>query len=361
MFADTEQWTSVPSYEGLYEISTLGRVRSIKRNRLLKPDSRNSVQLYKDTVGKGWQLNVLMGCAFLGNDIEDEYRHRVLFKDGNSSNLSLSNLYVEDTSDLPGEIWKPIVKAKGKHVQQYYQISNLGRVKSIKHAQEWDNYGHVSQKYEPDKILGLTTNSDGYKTIWLSTTEKPDIVVQVHRLVAAAFCKNDDPEHKIHVNHIDGNPSNNIASNLEWCTRSENVQHAIRTGLKKTFHRTLRYPVKRLETGEIFKSVSDVDRAMCRSLGYCAEAIEHGHICRDVNGQVWTLEIMKDVYQYIPGDGMKCYFEEDPETVYISLTLASRALGRWDGYLSEYLKRGKEGSKITSPDGKEWHLHIVEE
>ena len=89
----------------------------------------------------------------------------------------------------------------------------------------------------------------------------------VHRLVAMAFIPN--PENKPIVNHIDGNPENNIKWNLEWVTARENNYHAILTGSKKghSLSREQAYEVKLLlATGkhrishiaEVFKVATSV-------------------------------------------------------------------------------------------------------
>lgn len=60
----------------------------------------------------------------------------------------------------------------------------------------------------------------------------------IHRLVAEVYCEGYDP--KLDVNHIDGNKLNNHYTNLEWCTRSHNIQHAYDNNLSKrrTGHKT---------------------------------------------------------------------------------------------------------------------------
>lgn len=53
---------------------------------------------------------------------------------------------------------------------------------------------------------------------------------KVHRLVLEAFSPIPNCE-GLDVNHIDGNKKNNNLSNLEWCTRRDNLIHAVNAGL----------------------------------------------------------------------------------------------------------------------------------
>lgn len=78
------------------------------------------------------------------------------------------------------------------------------------------------------KQLYVHVNKKGYNFVRLHEGGKGATYL-VHRLIAELFVEN--PEGKLEVNHNDGNKSNNNYWNLEWCTRKENVDHSVDTGL----------------------------------------------------------------------------------------------------------------------------------
>ncbi|MEB9013982.1 HNH endonuclease [Bacillus cereus] len=69
----------------------------------------------------------------------------------------------------------------------------------------------------------------GYKRIKISKDNKKKSYL-LHRLVALTFI--DNPSNHPEVNHKDGNKNNNTLTNLEWCTRTDNLKHAYATNLK---------------------------------------------------------------------------------------------------------------------------------
>jgi len=117
--------------------------------------------------------------------------------------------------NLENEIWKDIIGYEG-----LYQISNLGRVKSLERIIMCKNN---SKKKITEKIKKQQIGTTGYYTIMLYKNDLGKNF-KVHRLVAISFITN--PEKKIYVNHIDFNPLNNSLDNLEWVSNRENSCHA---------------------------------------------------------------------------------------------------------------------------------------
>lgn len=114
------------------------------------------------------------------------------------------------------EIWKPI-----KGYEGLYEVSNLGRVKSL--SRKVNSYLGENTRTMRERIMKQRIRN----SYFIVQLKKDGIrkSYQVHRLVAEAFIPN--PKNKSIVNHLDYNPRNNIVDNLEWCTQKENVNYSI--------------------------------------------------------------------------------------------------------------------------------------
>ena len=104
------------------------------------------------------------------------------------------------------EEWRDI-----KGYEGLYQVSSLGRVKSLKDSH--DNYREKILK--PGNVRGYL-----HVNLYKDTKRK---TYRIHRLVAEAFISN--PNNYEEVNHKDEDKTNNCVSNLEWCTREYNMSY----------------------------------------------------------------------------------------------------------------------------------------
>lgn len=116
------------------------------------------------------------------------------------------------------EVWRDI-----KDFEGLYEISNLGRVKSLP---KW-----MGNYYSTEKVLKPKLDRYGYQKVTLCNGQNVRKYATIHRLVATAFIENTEGLNT--VNHIDGDKLNNKVDNLEWMSNRENINHAWGMGLKE--------------------------------------------------------------------------------------------------------------------------------
>lgn len=140
-----------------------------------------------------------------------------------------------------------------------YEVSNNGRVRNTKTG----------------RIMKTNINTNGYETVCLRKN-KQQYNCRVHRLIADSFYGG---EHDgLDVNHIDGNKRNNVISNLEFCTRKDNVDHALNHGLSTTNdYGKHRVRVRVIDTGETYSSINECSRAI---------GVDHSEICKYLSGKI---------------------------------------------------------------------------
>ena len=155
------------------------------------------------------------------------------------------------------EIWKDISGFEGM-----YQISNLGRVKSL---ERYSLQNHLIS----EKILKTCHAQAGYVDVSLYKNGKR-YHRKPHKLVAEAFIPN--PNNLPEVDHIDTNKDNNRVDNLRWVTHSENHLNPLTVELKRRMNLGKKLKPETIEKHSIkinvlknnqiihtFKSYTDMD------------------------------------------------------------------------------------------------------
>src|SRR5574343_2110631 len=148
----------------------------------------------------------------------------------------------------------------------------------VNEVEQFVDLDFCENRFSVSNFGRIRCNSNGKIRLGNPTTTSPYLYISirvngrsrhfsVHRLVAMAFIPY--PDNKPQVNHIDGNKQNNLASNLEWATQSENMQHCYDSGLKK--YRPLHYKGKtgaehnrskavKCSNGIVYGSISEASR-----------------------------------------------------------------------------------------------------
>ena len=136
------------------------------------------------------------------------------------------------------ERWKAIEGFEGR-----YEVSDQGNVRSILFVNNI-----VSKQRIKTKEQTINSQRRCYVNLERDGRRKNCLV---HRLVAKAFIPN--PMNLSEVNHIDGNPTNNNISNLEWCTKQYNMKHAYENNLSKLkpYNEKHKKPIKRSD-GKVY-------------------------------------------------------------------------------------------------------------
>lgn len=157
-----------------------------------------------------------------------------------------------------------------KDFEGLYQISNLGRVKSI--------------RFRKEKILKPFPTVSGYLMVDLRKNKKSKYI-SIHRLVAIAFILNE--KNKPEVNHINGIKADNRVENIEWSTRSENVKHAYKMGLmcKKGMNHS-RLKLNEMQV-RVIRRILELGKLKQRRIGEIFK-ITPEHVSLIKNRKVWS-------------------------------------------------------------------------
>lgn len=171
------------------------------------------------------------------------------------------------------EVWKDVPDYEG-----LYQVSNLGRVKSLS---RYLNTGFGSKRKTKEKILKPSGKVYFHVELCKGRVNK---IFSVHRLVAQAFIPN--PDNLPEIDHIDTDRKNNIVTNLRWVTHSENCRNEITKQTKSkifTNNKKTSFPVLQLDLdGCILNEYPSIREAERQTK---IEQIDIRRVCYGLNGR----------------------------------------------------------------------------
>lgn len=162
------------------------------------------------------------------------------------------------------EIWKDVVGYEG-----YYQVSNLGNVRSVTRSVSVTRWGAGRTQVFPGKPIAQQTGTRGYKFVIL-VKDRDRKGLEVHVLVAKAFLGPRPANHDVH--HKDSNPANNRLDNLVYLHKSYH-QHIT--------HRGENAPKARLTEPEVKEILKLLAQGKTQK-----EIAERYHVSRSTIGEI---------------------------------------------------------------------------
>lgn len=232
---DSEMWKNIRTCPG-YKISRLGEIVSIKTStyKLIKPEDtvkQTSYRLKINGITIVYPVQKLLGLTFLNNPYNYDYVAPI---NGDLMDIRLENLmWWPNPNGVPEEPWIPM-----KNWTQY-EIAPFG-IRNVESKM-------MLKPYHP--------KGNGYPSVTIYDGKGNSKVQGLHILIAKNFLPN--PNDLPIVNHIDGDHDNYVLDNLEWCSYSENLQHAYDTGLRNGSASVQRNPIP----GEVWKQLNTGDAA----------------------------------------------------------------------------------------------------
>ena len=165
----------------------------------------------------------------------------------------------------PQAVWRPVV---GWEI--HYEVSSNGLIRKVGSGLP----------------VGQWLRRDGY---CMARFSNPRMEVRVHRVVAEAFLGAAPPG--MVVNHIDNNPANNDASNLEWCTQRENLAHSRSQGRMPNYWQGKRSPAAALSNAAV---LAIREAYQPRVVSLASLAAKHG-VSKRCIGRIIHREVYADV------------------------------------------------------------------
>lgn len=245
-------WKEIPDTDGLYQVSNKGQIKRLSFE-------------YEDKLGRKYlkpELLVTINSNGIASITVNGKVRKLTLRTLLPSLFTNEELGKEEFKDLPGEVWRPV-----KNYEGWYEVSNMGRVRSVDRYVTERNTGKVrffpgqllkQKKHKKNAYLRVNLRQNDVKTTFL-----------VHRLVAIAFHPN--PTNLPCVNHKDEDPKNNRADNLEWCTEKYNNNYG-NHGKKISAGSTRKKAVEQYKDGKLIKRYDSQVEA-CRELGMAQSSL----------------------------------------------------------------------------------------